>query len=77
MESPALVKVVNHYESSSDLSIRKLPESKVNIYLPEKIQENTLLIHFKGSRLSSNINDAIQLRVFDRGWENYIKPYIK
>ena len=76
IESPSLVYVVDKNKASGDLSIVERSQDEVNIDTPEALKENTLIAHFKGSRLSPNIEESMKLRVFDRGWQSYVEPYL-
>tara|TARA_R110000823_G_scaffold276629_3_gene395184 strand:- start:208 stop:930 length:723 start_codon:yes stop_codon:yes gene_type:complete len=72
-ESPALSKTVEKYKSQ--LNIIEIEQDIVNrINYPAL--DKTIIVHFKGTRLSDDINESMHARLIDRGWSKEIEAYV-
>lgn len=72
-ESPALTKTVEKYKNQ--LNIIEIEQDIVNrINYPAL--DKTIIVHFKGTRLSDNIDESMHARLIDRGWSKEIEAYV-
>jgi hypothetical protein len=72
-ESPALTKTVEKYKNQ--LNIIEIEQDIVNrINYPAL--DKTIIVHFKGTRISDDINEAMHARLIDRGWSKEIESYV-
>ena len=73
-ESPALGAIVEKYNDK--LQITRIDQLAVNVTDPQFLNNQVLIVHFKGNIVSSDINKSIESRVYKRGWYNHINPYL-
>ena len=72
-ESPALTKIVEKYKSQ--LNIIELEQDIVN-RISYPLLDKTIIVHFKGTKLSNTIEESIQCRINNRGWKMEISKYV-
>jgi len=72
-ESPALCMTLPLFRN--DLQIVEIDELEVNLCSPP-LYKQTIIVHFKGTKLDSNIHDAMNNRLIKRGWSNEIRKYV-
>ena len=72
-ETPALTKTVKKYKTQ--LNIIEVEQDIVNRIIPPSL-DKTIIVHFKGTRLSDDIDEAVHARLIARGWSKEIEPYV-
>ena len=73
-ESPALSKCVNNYWKKLD--IVEMEQEVVNLQLPPPKKE-TVIVHFKGSKLYNTFDDQYKARITNPKWTKYVKDYLE
>lgn len=73
-ESPALTRMVR--SNLSNLDIVHVEQEKVNVLEPKYLTDSSVIVHFKGSSVTSDINESIRKRISERGWDKYISKYL-
>lgn len=73
-ESPALVSTVGKYNDK--LQISRIDQLLVNVTDTQFLNNQVIIVHFKGNIVSSDINKSIEARVHKRGWSSHISPYL-
>lgn len=72
-ESPALSRTVENYKSI--LNVVEIEQDIVNrISYPSL--DKSIIVHFKGTKLSDSIEESIQARIINRGWKSEIEKYV-
>ncbi len=73
-ESPALSKI--YHEFKDKLEIGLIPEEIVSCYKPNKITSDVKIVHFKSSATHATIEESIQKRIYERGFEKEVEEYV-
>lgn len=73
-ESPALSKT--YLEFRDKLKIGLVPEEIVSCYEKSKITNEVKIIHFKSGAAHKTIEESIQKRIYERGFELEVKEYV-
>ncbi len=73
-ESPALSQIYNVYKDK--LAIDLIDESIVSCIEKAHITGQTRIVHFKSGSIYKTIEEAIQKRIFERGYSTEVKHYL-
>ena len=73
-ESPALGKVYNEFKDK--LNIDLINENIVSCINKSDINDNVRIVHFKSGGAHKTIEEAIQKRIYDRGYKEEVKKYV-
>lgn len=73
-ESPALSKT--YLEFKDKLNIGLIPEEIVSCYEKNKITNEVKIVHFKSGAAHKTIEESIQKRIYERGFELEVKEYV-
>ena len=73
-ESPALGKVYNEFKDK--LNIGLIDEKIVSCINKSDLNDNVKIVHFKSGTAHKTIEEAIQCRIYDRGYDNFVKKYL-
>jgi hypothetical protein len=74
-ESPALTQCVDWYLNKTELDIVEVEQDVVNRYHPPPMEE-TVIVHFKGSKLYETFDEQYNARITNPKWTKYIKNYV-
>ncbi len=73
-ESPALGKVYNEFKDK--LNIDLIDENIVSCIHKSDINNNVRIVHFKSGGAHKTIEEAVQKRIYDRGYKEEVKKYV-
>mgnify|MGYP003113914938 CR=1 FL=1 len=74
-ESPSLTQCVKHYLKTDNINIVSLEQELVDRYYPPPT-ENTIIVHFKGSRLFDNFDEQFSAKITNSDWYEYVEKYL-
>ena len=75
-ESPSLTESVDWYLKNTDLNIVEVEQDVVNRYHPPP-KEETVVVHFKGSKLYETFDEQYNARITNPKWTKYVKDYLE
>lgn len=73
-ESPALGKVYNEFKDK--LSIDLIDERIVSCIHKKDVNDDVKIVHFKSGTAHKTIEEAIEKRIYDRGYKELVKEYL-
>lgn len=74
-ESPALSKVYQNFKNILDIGL--IPEHIVSCYEKDQINDEVKIVHFKSGSSHKTIEESIQKRIYDRGYNDLVANYLK
>ncbi len=74
-ESPSLTECVDWYLKNTDLNIVEMEQDAVDRYYPPPTEE-TVIVHFKGSKLYETFDEQYNARITNLKWTTYVEGYL-